>query len=157
MSRICNLLVLVVYVLGAHALPMAHPLLHQHWHPRAVTPSAGDTAEHCCACHHHDDYHPKSDARSADARSERAHLVDGGQWSSSVPAHSHHCEETCALCLASHSPAGVIAAAEPAAMESLLTYLLPRMGSTRVPVGSLGELPEQRGPPGVDSAKSMAA
>ncbi|MGV3483274.1 MAG: hypothetical protein ACO1RT_02515 [Planctomycetaceae bacterium] len=152
MSQLRNLLVLVVYVLGAHVLPIAHPFLHHHPQQRMADCVAASDCQpkaggHCCAGHHH-----------GPAAAEHSPAASAAS-SSGVAADNdctHRCSETCALCLAGHSPVGAGVAAEGQAKDALLPGIRVAIESSRGMRERRGELPEQRGPP-VDDTTELAA
>ena len=160
MSRVPNLLVLVIYVLGAHVLPAAHPFLHHYQHPhQAAIEGTADTGVHCCAGHHH--VRPVAAKSSTCVAAADCQSVDcqsaGDQRVETDSSTSHRCGETCALGIASHSPVG-------AGMGDRALGLEPSPPTARIVIESRpspfrgpGCLPEQRGPPVASCLYLMAA
>ncbi len=135
MRNLGKIFALVIYVLGAHALPLAHQFTHHHG-PIAGTMSEAEP--HTCSGHHHAKCSATKDAHSQLLSAQRV---------SSAATDSHFCSPTCALCAAAKSPVG-----DGSGFAALLQGQLPivnqqGMETAQCRFHALGQLPDPRGPP----------
>ena len=154
MLKLGNFFVLLIYVLGAHALPFVHQLQHvRHFHlGDAGSTVAVDATNHdaSCAGYHH---FPRLRSRKPliQVAAKDARLV-------AAPATlQHDCGPACAACLASNAPSGFVTQ-----HLNVFGERLPFVAATPIEPAQLlsdvcGNLPGQRGPPAVVRLKSLLA
>lgn len=136
MAKLIKIAVLVIYVLGAHALPLTHQHNDGVAHPKVASSSIVSGK---CGCDSECSFKAFS-VRPTAANTESCRLLTDD----SEPSHS--CGDACAICIAQTSPSGLAMTA----LTGLFVHRHVLEGKSEqklLLINADGYLPGQRGPP----------
>ncbi len=156
MSKLGNLFVLLIYVLGAYVLPFAHQLEHvrQAHHQQSNQPDVQTSVvSHQGNCSGHSHHFPRLRSRISPSplAENAARLV------AIKVTLEHHCGLACATCIASKASCGIVAFERGGSGDREASVFTKPLETSLVVIGVLGNLPGKRGPPSTSLLKSLSA